>query len=333
MKFNVFIGVDISKLTLDIAVVGAESIAESFRIGNNAPAIEDFFLGLSKEVDLCGALICAEHTGHYGYPLREFCLSQGHSLWLEGGAEIKLRSGVTRYKNDSVDAVRIADYARRFHDRARIERVDDHRLESLKALASERDLYIRERAKYRAQLNDLKDFMEAETYRAKSSRLKGQVERLDAVISEVEEGIKQIIASSQRLSRQKEILKSLDGVGEQVALQTIIATNGFSKFGSGRKFACHVGVAPFSYESGSSQRSRRKVSHKANRALKSLFHMAALSAIKMEGEFKRYFERKVAEGKNKMTVINAVRAKIINRIFALIRDDRKYQKNYNPNFV
>jgi len=56
--------------------------------------------------------------------------------------------------------------------------------------------------------------------------------------------------------------------------------------------------------------------------------MAALSAIKMKGEFRDYFERKLAEGKNKMTIINAVRAKIINRIFALIREDRKYEKNY-----
>jgi hypothetical protein len=56
--------------------------------------------------------------------------------------------------------------------------------------------------------------------------------------------------------------------------------------------------------------------------------MAALSAIKMKGELRDYFERKVAEGKNKMTVLNAVRAKIINRIFALIREDRKYEKSY-----
>jgi hypothetical protein len=41
----------------------------------------------------------------------------------------------------------------------------------------------------------------------------------------------------------------------------------------------------------------------------------------MEGEFKVYFLRKVADGKNKMTVINAVRSKLINRIFALIREN------------
>ena len=57
--------------------------------------------------------------------------------------------------------------------------------------------------------------------------------------------------------------------------------------------------------------------------------MAALSAIQTNGEFKEYFERKVAEGKNKMTVINAVRAKIIHRMFALIRDNRTYQPKLN----
>lgn len=55
--------------------------------------------------------------------------------------------------------------------------------------------------------------------------------------------------------------------------------------------------------------------------------------IKMKGEFKDYFDRKVAEGKNKMTVINAVRAKLINTIFALIRDNRKYEKNYIMSLV
>jgi len=58
-----------------------------------------------------------------------------------------------------------------------------------------------------------------------------------------------------------------------------------------------------------------------------------LSAVKMKGEFREYFERKVAEGKNKMTVINAVRAKLINRIFALIRDNRKHENNYNQDLA
>lgn len=56
--------------------------------------------------------------------------------------------------------------------------------------------------------------------------------------------------------------------------------------------------------------------------------MAALSTIRMDGELHDYYQRKVAEGKNKMSVINAVRAKIVYRMFAVINNKKFYEKNY-----
>ena len=56
--------------------------------------------------------------------------------------------------------------------------------------------------------------------------------------------------------------------------------------------------------------------------------MAGLSAIRMAGDLKTCFERKVAEGKNKMSVINAMRNKLILRFLACVPDTRVYQKNY-----
>jgi len=333
MQFELVVGIDVSKLTLDIAVLTQDAEVENFKIENKLLSISKFFKSLSKKVNLKNTLICAEHTGHYCYPLRKVCLKEGYSLWLESGSEIKQRSGVTRYKNDKVDAIRIADYARRHQDKAKIQVIEDYKLESVKALTAERDLFIKERAKYKTQLKDFKGFMDEELYNARSKRLKKQVDSLTKLIKEIEKQIKDLLESSEQLANQKAILTSVDGIGDQVAIQTINANSAFTKFSSGRKFACHVGVAPFSFESGTSQRSRRKVSFRANMELKKLYHLAALSAIKMEGEFKDYFDRKVAEGKNKMTVINAVRAKLINRIFALIRDNRKHQENYSLTFA
>ncbi len=330
MHFETIIGIDVSKLTLDIALLRPGAAPESFRIDNKPAAIKQFFEKLFKTIQPGNTLVCAEHTGHYGYPLRQVCLQKGYSLWLQGGAEIRQRSGVMRYKNDQADACRIADYAKRHQDKALIQKQEDQILESVRALSAERELYVKERAKYKTQLRDLKGFMDDALYKARSKRLKKQMTALSSLIGEIERQIKQLLASSDKLTAQKQVLTSVDGVGQQVAIQTIIATSAFSKFSSGRKFACHVGVAPFCFESGTSQRSRRKVSFRANTQLKKLYHMAALSAIKMKGEFRDYFVRKVAEGKNKMTVINAVRAKIINRIFALIRDNRIYEKNYAP---
>ena len=61
--------------------------------------------------------------------------------------------------------------------------------------------------------------------------------------------------------------------------------------------------------------------------------MAALSTLRTSGEFREYFDRKVAEGKNKMTVINALRAKLIHRIFALAKQNRKYEYSYLNSLV
>jgi transposase len=331
MKFKTFIGIDVSKLTLDICLVNSDGVIERFKIENKILSIRKFFAGLSKLYILGEIVVCAEYTGHYSNPLKVICMETGIALWLESGAEIKLRSGVQRRKSDKIDAERIVDYAIRYIDKARIQTVDDKVIETVKSLSSERDMYIRDRAKYKSQVKDFEGYIDPEIYKAKSKRLKKQILSLSKLIELIDVQIKGLFKSSEKLSEQKEILMSVDGVGEIVSTQTIIATEGFTKFGTGREFACHVGVAPFSFESGTSQRSRNKVSNRANKDLKTLFHMAALSAIKMKGELRDYFERKVAEGKNKMTVINAVRSKIINRIFALIRDHRKYEKSYiNP---
>lgn len=48
---------------------------------------------------------------------------------------------------------------------------------------------------------------------------------------------------------------------------------------------------------------------------------------------KRYFERKLLEGKNKMSIINAIRNKLIHRVFAVIRDNRLYEDNYTKQCV
>lgn len=328
MEFDSFIGVDVSKNTLDLCVLGKEAEMRLYKIANRQRSLEDLFNELQEALDLTTTLICAEYTGHYSNVLRDFCLSRGWSLWLENGAEIKFRSGVQRGKDDAMDAHRIARYAHRFQDKAKLLKVTSESLQELQLLICERELYIKEQAKYKMQLKDLKGYIQTDHFKTRKLRLIRHLKCLQTSIAEIDQRIEELFEKDQVLAKQLKILESIDGVGRQVAINTIVETNAFTKFSSARKFACHIGVAPFSFKSGTSQRSRNKVSHRADKRLKTLFHMAALSAIRMEGEFQDYFLRKVAEGKNKMSVINAVRAKLIQRIFALIRDERPYQKKY-----
>ena len=149
-------------------------------------------------------------------------------------------------------------------------------------------------------------------------------------IDEIDREIQQSIDNDETLSNQHKLLLSVDGVGERVAVKMIVETNGFKDFTDPRKFCCHAGVAPFKFTSGSSIRSRNKVSNRADKSIKALLHMAALvvTTTKKDGELREYYLKKVAEGKSKMSVLNAVRAKLVYRMFAVIRDNKFYEKNY-----
>jgi transposase len=108
----------------------------------------------------------------------------------------------------------------------------------------------------------------------------------------------------------------------------LVYTKSFDKFDNAKQLACYCGVVPFKKESGTSVRYKATVSPFANKKLKKLLHLCALSAIKNDKELHMYFERKVMEGKNKMSVINAVRNKLVHRVYAVLRDERMFEENY-----
>lgn len=121
-----------------------------------------------------------------------------------------------------------------------------------------------------------------------------------------------------------------------------IETVAFIRFDDPRKFCCHAGVAPFAYTSGSSQHSKNKVSHRANKNIKKLFHLAAVSVThKKDGELKKYYLRKAEERKNKMLVLMlhmpksshgySLPLKDMNSILLFICE-KNLQKNYKNTF-
>ena len=144
----------------------------------------------------------------------------------------------------------------------------------------------------------------------------------------IEAKIDELFSDDAQLSRLYELISSVDGVGKCIAGQVIVDTNEFKNIKEGKAYACYSGVAPFEHRSGSSVHLRSRLSHLANKCTKTLLHMAALSPIRMAGELKDYYQRKVAEGKNKMSVMNAIRNKLILRVFACVRNNKVYQKNY-----
>jgi hypothetical protein len=127
------------------------------------------------------------------------------------------------------------------------------------------------------------------------------------------------------MKKQYELLLSIPRVGPVLAAYLLAATELFTRMWNGRQLACHAGVAPHEHTSGSSIRGRSRVSHHADKRLKSLLHMSALGMIQCDNELAVYYRRKLAEGKHPMSVLNAVRCKILLRVCAVIREGRPYE--------
>ncbi|OAV66338.1 Transposase IS116/IS110/IS902 family protein [Bacteroidales bacterium Barb6XT] len=293
--------------------------------------MKKYIAGIDISAEMSDLLVCAEYTGQYIWPLCCACRDLGLDLWPENPAQIKHGSGVQRGKDDRSDAHRIAAYGFRFQDKARLYNLPQENIMSLQQLAGERDMYAADKSKYQGQLADQERFMRKKDYRQKSGRLKKLIKGLEESLSQAaeEEEIKTLIESDETLCEQHRQLCTAEGIGDKTVVKMIVVTKGFTDFTDARKFCCHAGVAPFSYSSGSSIRSQNRVSQRADRSIKTLLHMAApVVATRCRGELHEYYERKVAEGKNKMSVLNAVRAKLVHRMFAVIRNNQDYQKNY-----
>lgn len=133
---------------------------------------------------------------------------------------------------------------------------------------------------------------------------------LDQDLAKVNKQLDQLIASDEELNRLFNLITSVEGIGTVTAREVLITTNEFKDFTEAKKYACYAGVAPFQHQSGTSIRAtvatgKTRVSHLANKTVKTLLHMAALSAINNCEELRDYYQRKVASGKNKMSAAGA----------------------------
>ena len=140
--------------------------------------------------------------------------------------------------------------------------------------------------------------------------------------------MKETLASDENLQHLHDTITSVDGVGTYTATYLITRTDAFKTLNDPRKLACYAGVAPFPHLSGTSVRGRQKVSPFANKQLKSLLHLCAVSLLKMKNTFSDFIERKRKEGKHTMSILNALRNKLLHTICACVRKNEKYKKNY-----
>jgi transposase len=330
-KKSEFIGVDISKDHIDCALMSKDrpGLFKDNRFDNNLNGFESLEEWLQEsDVELKNSLFCMEHTGTYGLLFFAWLSQSEIDFCVEPGLRIKRSLGMTRGKNDKIDARRIAEYA--FTNCIKL---------SLFSFPSEEILHVKQLLTYREQLvrirtslkNSIKSHQQYEQITKKDTITKDisdQIKSYNKRIKQLEREITELIETDQQLRKNFELATSVKGIGLVIAAFMLVTTNNFSSFENGRKYACYTGIAPFEHTSGTSIKGKTSVSHLANKTMKTLLSKGANSAAKWDPEIKAYFKRRTEEGKDYKLIMNAISCKLVNRVFAVVKRQTPYVITY-----
>jgi transposase len=331
MDFINFIGIDISKATFDFALIRLDDQLNpvSEQASNNPSGIvklQEFIK--RRNLDLDKTLFCMEHTGIYCRLLSGYLTENNYHVWLEMPVQIIRSLGMQRGKNDRIDAVRIARYALMKREAAVLWQPPKEVLVQINDLLTLRERLIGSRKSLNQPIKEMRDAGFHDSAKLIGSRCSATLKALEKEIAQIEKDLDNLINKDSNLKRLYSLAVSVGGIGKITALTLLYFTNGFTMYTKANQLACYCGIAPFEYSSGTSVKGRTRVSHFANKKLKKLLHLVAMSAIGCDKQISEYYHRKVDEGKNKMLVINAVRNKILHRLCAVIKRGTPYQAEY-----
>jgi len=194
----------------------------------------------------------------------------------------------------------------------------------LKGLLSLRERIVKHRTAYLGHLKELKAFYKKSINPVLFKAQEKLVKELSIQIKRIETEMLEIIANDPKLKKLYYLVTSVKGVGLVVGITFLVYTNAFTAFENWRQFATYSGIAPFSDESGTSRKKPKRISQMANKRVKVLLTNSASTSILHNPEMKIYYDKRVSEGKSKMSTLNIIRNKIVSRVFAVVKRGTPY---------
>jgi len=282
---------------------------------------------MQQQINPSEIMIVMEHTGLYSFCLEAFLHQHQIKFVKVNALAIKRSLGLIRGKTDQIDAARIAAYGYEKRDQLIADSPVDDDLKRLTMLYSTRERLVKQRTALLCAIKEYRGIGIQEKDLIMQSQLK-IIKELDKQIERLEKETEMVIEKQGALKQNFTLLTSIKGVGKVLALASIIKTNNFMRFDNARKFACFCGIAPFEHSSGISIKGRTRVSHLADKKMKTLLDLSAKSAIQYDKELREYYLKRIGMGKSKMSTINIVRNKILYRMFAVVKRQSPFIQDY-----
>lgn len=325
MKLQHIIGADLSKKSIDLVCHLQNT---HIQIGNSIAGFKDLMQWMEQQkINSFETMIVMEHTGLYSYCFESFLQEHQIVFCKVNALAIKRSIGLVRGKTDKLDAARIAAYGYEKKDKLVIDVPASNELKRLQMLHSTRDRLVKQRASLTCAIKEYRHI----GISGKDILMQTQLQLIKSFDKQIEKlmtEIESIINEHEPLKQNFHLLQSIKGVGKILALTSIIKTSNFTRFTNARKFACFCGTAPFEHSSGTSIKRKARVSHLADKQMKTLLDLSAKTAIQYDKELREYYLKRTAGGKSKMSTINVVRNKILYRMFAVIKRQTPFSENY-----
>ena len=324
-----FIGVDISAEYITVSALSKkDGKVESFEnFENNANGFQSLLAEFqSHKITAKNSIVCMEATGVYGESLAYYLVGKNFKLVIENPHKIKRAFDISPKKTDKIDSKRIAEYASRFTDKLTFWGPRSQILEEIRIFLSQREQITKQKTSLNNALKALqKKFHKSE----KALKLyEDMINNCNTQIKYIDKEIESLINSEPEYKQIIENLKTVPGVGNVLAVHMMVVTEGFEAHLNAKEIGSYLGIVPLPYESGSSIRRRTSSSGVGPSIVRKLLYLSSMSSRRYDENMKKYFFRKVAEGKSKRLVLNNIANKLIKLLIALIISKKPYIKNY-----
>lgn len=311
-----WIGVDVSKLTLDVCWFDNGN-AVHLKILNDAQGFKVLLSKLPQYPHLV-----MEATGAYYLRLAHFLMvntvpvSVVNPISIKRYAQMKL----ARAKTDKYDSAIIAGFGS--SQQPPVWTLPDVKILEMQQLCTLEEQMIVQR---RVSLNQ-KEAFDQNPFTSKTA-----LKSIANIVRCFEREIEKVQASLEAITREYyprevEILCSIPGMGIKTAQALLVVTRGFQNTTNGRELCSYVGIAPKPFQSGTSVKARGRISKMGSRGVRSRIYMCTLTAIRSNASCKTFYERLRAKGKPAKVALIAVAAKLLRQAVAMIKTDKLFDE-------
>jgi transposase len=255
---------------------------------------------------------CLESTGGFSEALATVLYDAGHVVSIVNPSRIKAfgKTEMVRTKTDKVDAALIARFCE-LHRPAAWAPLPLN-IRKIQGLSRRLDSLIDMRTQEQNRLEA------PENVEAVQVSFRETIIWLDEQIKKIEKQLQQLIKDDPDLRNKRELLLSINGIGERTADRILGEMPRLEEFRNAKAVAAYVGLSPREWQSGTS-RGRTRISKIGNSRLRKALYWPAITAMKTNPAIRCFAQRLLAAGKPGMLVIVAAMRKLICQVYAVVR--------------